>query len=259
MASRVALVTGASSGIGLSIARALAPTFRVALLSSNARRLDQAKEHIAHQVGYADLVCVQADVTERDEVIAAVDLVISHFGDIDVLVNCAGIGGGGVTQDFADESWLQMINTNLTSVFRVTSAVLQKSRMLENRWGRIINVASTGGKQGVMYAAAYSASKHGVVGFTKSLGLELAKTGVTVNAVCPGFVETPLSERARSNYARLWNCTVEDAKQRIEQRIPLGRYVETDEVASFVAYLASDATNAIIAQAINVCGGLGNY
>jgi ketoreductase len=131
--------------------------------------------------------------------------------------------------------------------------------MLERRWGRVIHIASTGGKQGVMYAAAYSASKHGVVGFTKSLGLELAKTGVTVNAVCPGFVESSMAAGARQRYAAIWRCSEDDAKQRIEARIPLGRYVVPNEVTGLVRYLASPDSAAVLAQAFNVCGGLGTY
>jgi len=131
--------------------------------------------------------------------------------------------------------------------------------MLKQNWGRIINMASTGGKQGVQLAAAYTASKHGVVGFSKSLGLELAKTGVTVNAICPGFVETDLAKTARDNYARIWHVDSEEVLRRFEARIPIGRYVRPDEIAPMAVMLASDNSAAITAQAINVCGGLGNY
>lgn len=131
--------------------------------------------------------------------------------------------------------------------------------MLGKERGRIISIASTGGKQGVVHAAPYSASKHGVVGFTKALGLELARTGITVNAVCPGFVETPMAERVRTHYANIWGVTEEETHDRISQRVPLGRYVEVREVAAMVEYLVGDDAAAVTAQALNVCGGLGNY
>jgi ketoreductase len=152
-----------------------------------------------------------------------------------------------------------VIATNLTGTFLVTREVLTTGGLREKNWGRIINIASTGGKQGVVLAAPYSASKHGVVGFTKALGLELAKTGVTVNAVCPGYVETPMAQRVRQGYADHWGITADDVLERFEGKIPLGRYTQPDEVAALVGYLASTAADPITAQAINVCGGLGNY
>ncbi|MEU5668669.1 SDR family oxidoreductase, partial [Streptomyces longwoodensis] len=125
--------------------------------------------------------------------------------------------------------------------------------------GRIINIASTAGKQGVLLGAPYSASKHAVVGFTKALGRELAPSGVTVNAVCPGYVETPMAQRVRQGYAAAWDTGEEDVRSRFEAKIPLGRYSTPAEVASLVVYLASESAASITAQALNVCGGLGNY
>lgn len=141
----------------------------------------------------------------------------------------------------------------------MTKAALTTGGMQDRDWGRIINIASTGGKQGVVHAAPYSASKHGVVGLTKALGLELAPTGITVNAVCPGFVETPMAERVREHYADIWGVTTSEAFDRITTRVPMRRYVATDEVAAMVEYLSSDRAGAVTAQALNVCGGLGNY
>jgi ketoreductase len=196
-------------------------------------------------------------VKEASSVSAAVAGVAGAWGQIDVLVNNAGRGGGGITASMDDSLWHDIIETNLNGVYFTTKAVLNEGHMAEG--GRIINVASTGGKQGVVYAAAYSASKHGVVGFTKSLALELAPRGITVNAVCPGFVETDLAVRARQGYARIWDVTPDEAKVRIEQRVPIGRYIEPDEVADMVAYLASPSARGITGQTVNVCGGLGNY
>jgi ketoreductase len=126
-------------------------------------------------------------------------------------------------------------------------------------WGRIISIASTGGKQGVAYAAPYSASKHGVIGLTKALGLELATSGITVNAVCPGYVETPMAVQVRQNYAAGFKISEEEVLKRFLAKIPLGRYSTPAEVAGLVGYLITDNAASITAQAINVCGGLGNY
>jgi ketoreductase len=137
--------------------------------------------------------------------------------------------------------------------------VLNRSGMLDRGHGRIINIASTGGKQGVVFGAPYSASKHGVVGLTKAWGLELAKTGVTVNAVCPGFVETPMAERVRDHYSNVWGVSTDEVFERVTTRVPMGRYVEPEEVSAMVGYLVGDGAAAVTAQALNVCGGLGNY
>ncbi|PRX99109.1 ketoreductase [Allonocardiopsis opalescens] len=201
----------------------------------------------------------RCDVTSPEQVRAFVRAGVARYGPIDILVNNAGRPGGGTTARLADELWYDVIDTNLNSVFLVTKAVLDEGRMLDRGTGRIVNIASTGGKQGVIHAAAYSASKHGVVGFSKALGLELAATGITVNAVCPGFVETPMAERVREHYAGIWDVSEDEAHARITARVPIGRYVEPHEVAAMVCYLIGDGAAAVTAQALNVCGGLGNY
>ena len=144
-------------------------------------------------------------------------------------------------------------------MFFVTRELLRLEMMPSG--GRIINIASTGGKQGVIHGAPYCASKHGMVGFTKALGLELARngSGITVNAVCPGFVETEMAERVREHYSKIWEVDLNEAKRRVEERIPVGRYIFPDEVAAMVSYVASPVASGVTAQAMNICGGLGNY
>jgi ketoreductase len=166
---------------------------------------------------------------------------------------------GAATTEIDDDLWFDVIAANLHSVFLVTKRVLTLGRMQELPSARIINMASTGGKQGVVHAAPYSASKHGVVGFSKALGLELARTGITVNAVCTGFVETPMAERVREHYSGIWGVDEQTVHDRITTRVPIGRYVEPSEVAGLVRYLVQDCAASVTAQAINVCGGLGNY
>jgi ketoreductase len=255
---KVALVTGGTSGIGLAVTRQLAAhDHRVFLCGRNADSVaDTVKDLQNEGLDVAGSTC---DVRKADEVHALVADAVSQSGPIDVLVNNVGRSGGGVTAELADDVWYDVIDTNLNSVFLVTREVLARGGMQEKQSARIINIASTAGKQGVVLGAPYSASKHGVVGFTKALGLELAKTGITVNAVCPGYVETPMAQRVRQGYAQHWGVSEADVLAKFEAKIPLGRYTTPDEVASLVSYLASDSAAPVTAQAINVCGGLGNF
>lgn len=255
---RVALVTGGTSGIGLAVARTLARAgYAVYLCGRGATRVETAVKELSEEGLLAD--GTTCDVTVPAEVRALVRAAVDRFGPIDVLVNNAGRNGGGVTATITDELWNEVIGTNLTSVFLVTREVLTAGGLGDKTWGRIISIASTGGKQGVVLGAPYSASKHGVVGFTKALGLELAKTGVTVNAVCPGYVETPMAQRVRQGYAEHWGVTPDEVLGRFQSRIPIGRYTTAEEVAGMVGYLVTEAADPVTAQAINVCGGLGNY
>jgi len=252
------LVTGATSGIGRAVAEELGRSgARVFLCARTAEHVTSVVKSLEEQGIRADgVVC---DVRDARDVRRFVAQAVGRWGTVDVLVNNAGRNGGGVSAELTDDLWDDVIATNLTSVFLMTREVLTAGGMLKAGSGRIINIASTGGKQGVVMGAPYSASKHGVVGFTKALGLELAKSGITVNAVCPGYVETPMAERVRAGYAAAWETTTEEVQRRFESKIPLGRYTTPQEVASLVAYLTTPAAAPITAQAVNVCGGLGNY
>ncbi|MGV1008549.1 MAG: 3-oxoacyl-ACP reductase FabG [Dermatophilaceae bacterium] len=255
---RTALITGGTSGIGLATATAMARSgYRVHLGSRSDAAVTSTVGSLREEGLDVDGSVV--DVRSDESVRAFVETANERHGQVDVLVNNAGIGGGGPTAQLPAATWHNVIDTNLNSVFRMTQAVLTIGGMSKRSWGRVINIASTAGKQGVVMAAPYSASKHGVVGFTKSLGNELAATGITVNAVCPGYVETPMAVQVRRNYAALWNTTEEAILEKFEAKIPLGRYTTPEEVAGLVCYLASDVAASITAQAINVCGGLGNF
>uniref|UniRef100_A0AAU2VCN4 SDR family NAD(P)-dependent oxidoreductase n=1 Tax=Streptomyces sp. NBC_00003 TaxID=2903608 RepID=A0AAU2VCN4_9ACTN len=254
----VALVTGATSGIGLEITKCLAQDgVKVFICSRQPESVTRTVKEL--RTAGLDVDGQACDVTSPDEIDALVRACVQRYGPIDVLVNNAGRSGGGGTDQIEDTLWYDVINANLNSVFLVTKRVLTLGGMRDVPAGRIINIASTGGKQGVVHAAPYSASKHGVVGLTKALGLELARTNITVNAVCPGFVETPMAGRVREHYAQIWDVTEQDAHDRITARVPIGRYVEPREVAAMVRYLVSEDAGAVTAQALNVCGGLGNY
>ncbi|MEV0063724.1 3-oxoacyl-ACP reductase FabG [Nocardia sp. NPDC050718] len=258
MSQSHAVVTGATSGIGLAVARLLAANgHRVYLGARTAENVTTTVKQL-HEAGL-EVAGSAVDVRSGDSVRKFVEAATTRFGPVDVLVNNAGISGGGVTADLLDEIWDNVIDTNLNSVFRMTREVLNTGGMRHRSRGRIINIASTAGKQGVVLGAPYSASKHGVVGFTKALGNELAPTGITVNAVCPGYVETPMAQQVRRNYAALQQTSEDAVMTKFTAKIPLGRYCTPEEVAGLVGYLASDTAASITAQAMNVCGGLGNY
>lgn len=255
---RVVLVTGATSGIGLATAKALASQGdRVFICARAAETVRVTVKQLQDE--NLDVDGTGCDVRSLADIRAFVQGAVDSFGPVDVLVNNAGRSGGGVTADIADELWFDVIDTNLNSVFLMTREVLNAGGMRAKDRGRIINIASTAGKQGVVLGAPYSASKHGVVGFTKALGNELAPTGITVNAVCPGYVETPMARRVRQGYAQAYETTEEAILQKFRSKIPLGRYSTPEEVAGLVCYLTTDAAASITAQAINVCGGLGNF
>ena len=255
---RVAVVTGATSGIGLAIATSLgAGGMSVYICGRDQGKLDATVKEL-REAGY-DVDGSTCDVTNIEDIKKFVRAAVERYGRIDVLVNNAGRSGGGPVATHSDELWFDIINTNLNSVYLMTKEVLNEGGMLERKQGHVINIASTSGKQGIATGSAYSASKHGVVGFSKSLGFELARSGITVNAVCPGFVETPLAEHVREFFAQQRGTTPEEVLESFNARIPLGRYTTPEEVAGLVQYLTTPLAASITAQAINVCGGLGNY
>lgn len=254
----VAMVSGATSGIGLAIVRSLASSgMRVHLCARTEEDVRSTVKQLRSDG--LDVAGQAVDVRSKQQVSDWVAATVEHFGPVRVLVNNAGRNGGGATATLTDELWYDVIETNLNSVFLVTREVLRAGGLAEHEHGRIITIASTGGKQGVALAAPYSASKAGVIGFTKAVAKELAPTGVTVNAVCPGYVETAMASRVRQGYAKVWEVSEDEVLDRFTKKIPLGRYSTPEEVAATVAHLASEQAASITAQAINVCGGLGNY
>lgn len=253
MTRRHAFVTGAGSGIGRAIASRLAAAgFAVSLAGRREGPLEDAAAQIAAAGGEARALA-GFDVTAPATIEAGVARAIERFGDIALLVNCAGEAPSAPFEKTGDDVWNRVLAINLTGTFLVTRAALPSIRRAGN--GRIVNVASTAGLTGYAYVAAYCASKHGVVGMTRALALELARTDVTVNAVCPGFTDTPLLDGAVETITGKTGRTPDEARASLARSNPQGRLVRPDEVADAVLWLAGDGAGAITGQAIAVAGG----
>jgi NAD(P)-dependent dehydrogenase (short-subunit alcohol dehydrogenase family) len=252
---RIAAVTGAGRGIGRAIARAFAREgAHLALCSRTAAEVNRVAEEIRREfrVNVLDDVCDVSDPADvREFFLAAYDGLGGRAPDI--LVNNAGVAESAPVTKTDDELWNRHLAVNLSGTFYCTRAALPA--MIERGWGRVINVASIAGKTGAPYIAAYSASKHGVVGLTRSVALEVAHKGVTVNAVCPGYVDTEMTTRAVEQIEAKTGRTAEDALAAITSMSPQRRLITPEEVAAVALLLASEEGRGITGQAINVDGG----
>lgn len=249
---RRALVTGGSKGIGRSIALALAEAGAdVAISARKLPELETVAEEI-QALGTRSLA-LPCDVTNPNQVQQMATDVIEGLGGIDILVNNAGSGKSHKFLNHPDELWHQMLAINLTSVYHVTKAIAPT--MVEQKWGRIINIASIASKVGGPYMAAYSASKHGVLGLTRTLAIELMKYNITANAICPGFVNTPMTDAAIGNVVNRTDLSETEARKTFEKMNAHGRLIEPEEVAAVAVLLAQDISQGITGQAINVDGG----
>jgi len=193
------------------------------------------------------------DVTDPDKVRAGVAAARRAFGPIDVLVNNAGEAPSAPFAKTDLGTWNRVLAVNLTGAYLVTKEIVPD--MIEKRAGRVINIASTAGLVGYAYVSAYVAAKHGVIGLTRSLALEFARAGITVNAVCPGYTETPMFERAVANIVAKTKRSADEARAALAASNPQGRVVTPAEVADTVLWLASPATRSITGQAIAIAGG----
>jgi len=239
---RIALVTGASQGIGRACALALARAgATVALAARNESKLAEAAAEIEAAGGKAAVFAL--DVASADSIARGAKTVLETLGKVEILVNNAGITRDGLVLRMKRPDWDDVLQTNLTGAFLLTQALL--GAMLRNRWGRIINITSVVGRTGQAGQVNYAASKAGLIGMTRSLAREVASRGITVNAVAPGYIETPMT-------------AVLDDKQRAAMmaQIPLGRPGTDLEIAQSVAFLASDAAAYITGHVLDVNGGM---
>ena len=252
LADRHALVTGAGGGIGASIARALAAGGAKVTLAG--RRREPLEAVAASLPAGAALVIDGFDVTDAVAVGRGLDRARAAFGPISILVNNAGEAPSAAFERTDAELWAHVLAVDLTGVYNVTHAALPDLKR-HGLGARLINVASTAGLTGYAYVAAYCAAKHGVVGLTRALALEFARTGVTANAVCPGFTETPLIDRAVETIVAKTGRSTDTAIAELARANPQGRLIKPEDVADAVIWLASPAAASINGQAIVVAGG----
>ncbi len=252
LTGRIALVTGGGRGIGRSVALSLASAGAdVAVTARSSKELDETAAAIRALGRRAEsIVC---DVSERTQVDAMVARVRTALGDPLILVNNAGIAASAKLTDTTDEMWDRMLRVNASSAFYCTRAVLPL--MLAAKWGRIVNMASVAGRAGAPYIAAYTASKHALLGLTRAVAAEVASRGITVNAVCPGYVDTEMTDASAANIVKRTGRTEEDARKILEGFSPQGRLMTAPEVAAMTTYLCSEGARGINGQGIVIDGG----
>jgi 3-oxoacyl-[acyl-carrier protein] reductase len=242
LTGRIALVTGASQGIGRACAMELARAgAHVALAARTLDKLEAVAAEITAAGGTAHAFAL--DVSSEESIKACAKAVIAHFGKVEILVNNAGITRDGLMMRMKRADWDDVLTTNLTGAFLLTQACV--SSLLKNRWGRIINITSVVGETGQAGQANYAASKAGLIGLTKSLARELASRNITVNAVAPGFIETPMT-----------HVLTEEQKAAFNTQIPLGRIGTDADIAHAVTFLASEEASYITGHTLDVNGGM---
>jgi NAD(P)-dependent dehydrogenase (short-subunit alcohol dehydrogenase family) len=243
LAGKLALVTGGGRGIGAAIARSLAAAgARVVVCGRTKASLDA----IAKEIGG---VALRLDLTDR----AQTDEVIASVGHVDVLVNNAGAAESASLERTTDELWDRIMELDVTAPFRVVRALVPS--MIKGKWGRVINIASNAGVSGYGYSMAYCAAKHALVGMTRALAIDLARTGVTINALCPGWVETQMVEEAVTRIAAKTGRSEDDARTSLAQMSPQRRMITPDEVAHAALMLCAEGARGIHGQTLVIDGG----
>ncbi|MBY0557074.1 MAG: 3-hydroxybutyrate dehydrogenase [Burkholderiaceae bacterium] len=255
LSGKTALVTGSTSGIGLGIARTLAAEGANVLLNGfgDAGEIAQLQSDLAAEFG-VQVSYHNADMSKASQIEAMMSYATEHFGGVDILVNNAGIQHVASVEDFPVEKWDAIIAINLTSAFHTTRLALP--RMRANNWGRIINLASVHGLVASAGKSAYVAAKHGLIGLTKTTALETATTGITVNAICPGFVLTPLVQKQVDDRAAKDGISNAEAKQALlADKQPSHEFVTPEELGAMAVFLCSDAARQVRGVAWNMDGG----
>ena len=252
LSGRRALVTGGGRGIGRAVVLDLA---RAGAAVAVAARTRSEVESVARAIVAAggQAVAVEMDVTDPDRVRAAFASAREALGGIDILVSGAGIAPTAPLARTTDAVWRQVLETNLSGTFYCLREALPE--MTARGWGRVVHLASIAGKTGYPYIGAYAASKHGVLGLTKCAALEVATTGVTVNAVCPGYVDTPMLETGVARIVEKTGLTADEARRRLADMSPQKRLYTAEEVSALVLFLCSESAAGINGQALSIDGG----
>jgi 3-hydroxybutyrate dehydrogenase len=249
---RTALVTGGGRGIGRAVALRLAEAGAAVAVSARTRAELEAVADLVRSQGPGAAALV-ADVSRPEDVRRLFGEARSALGPIDVLVNGAGVAPSALVAKTSDEVWRSAIETNLSGAFYCMREAI--GPMAERGWGRIVTIASIAGKTGMPYIAAYAASKHGVLGLTKCAALEVAAQGVTVNAVCPGYVDTPLTDASVLRIVEKTGLPAADVRKRLEDMSPQKRLFTPEEVAALVLFLCGDEARGVTGQALSLDGG----
>ncbi|PVE42003.1 SDR family NAD(P)-dependent oxidoreductase [Limnohabitans planktonicus] len=250
---QVAIITGASRGIGRAIAEAYAAEgASLCLIATDESRLNEVKDALG--LPPERIMTTGLNVTDRDACFAAVAQVEHRFGRVDVLVNNAGVYRAKPFMDYVPQDFQDMLDVNLFGVLHFTQACLPGMQAREH--GRIINMASTAGKWGSRNQSAYNVSKHAVVGLTRCLALEASPYKVTVNAICPGFIQTDMVEELKAQVALSSGISGDDMVKAVLTRVPLGRVLEPCEIASLAVYLGSAESRGMTGQSIHLDGGM---
>ena len=252
LTGRIALVTGGGRGIGRAVALSLATAgVDVAVTARSTKELEETATAIRALGRRAE--AITCDVTERPQVDAMIARVRTALGDPLILVNNAGVAGSAKLADTTDEMWDRMLRVNATGAFYCTRAVLPM--MLQPKWGRVVNIASVAAKAGGLYIAAYTASKHALLGLTRAVAAEVAARGITVNALCPGYVDTEMTDASAANIVKRTGRTEQDARKILEGFSPQGRLMTVPEVAALATYLCSEVARGINGQSLVIDGG----
>jgi len=256
LTGKIAIVTGASQGIGRAITLRLAREGASLVIGD----IDvEAAEKVAREVrnGGTEALVVKVDVTKAEEVNKVIGGVAEKFGRIDILVNNAGISSMALVVDLKEKDWDANMNVNAKGVFLCSRAVARQ--MIKQKSGKIINNASLAAKRGAPFLGHYSASKFAVLGLTYTMAIELAPYGITVNAVCPGIVETGMIRREWKWEGDLRGMTPDQVREEVLSTIPLGRLAQPEDIAAVVAFLASKDADYMTGQALNINGGMENH
>jgi len=249
---RTALVTGGGRGIGRAVALRLAEAGAAVAVSARTRAELEAVADLVRSQGPGAAALV-ADVSRPEDVRRLFGEARSALGPVDVLVNGAGVAPSALVAKTSDEAWRSAIDTNLSGAFYCMREAI--GPMAERGWGRIVSIASIAGKTGMPYIAAYAASKHGVLGLTKCAALEVAAQGVTVNAVCPGYVDTPMTDASVLRIMEKTGLPAADVRKRLEDMSPQKRLFTPEEVAALVLFLCGDEARGVTGQALSLDGG----